>query len=248
MLSSPRKPSRTIRIFSSAEYCLRVRRRIFCTTRSAGSLAPMDFCLISVPFGHYDDPEILHYENTSACPIGADVGQPGSRARSILPPLRLLATGRKSASDRSQPNSGWPGRDRRRCAASPRDGGQRCAPGRRLPVTFRQDSPFMRITSNPGGAITTPSAPMAAWDTGRRIPLSCGSHRILAAPLQRHPPPWQLGIPAAGPGNDRHAKLAARLRYAPPAPQLGGETVNALTFKRDRSTGAGRSQLLDGGV
>ena len=33
----------------------------------------MDFCLISVPFGHYDEPEILRYENTSACPIGADV-------------------------------------------------------------------------------------------------------------------------------------------------------------------------------
>ena len=35
----------------------------------------MDFCLISVPFGHYDEPEILRYENTSACPIGADVRQ-----------------------------------------------------------------------------------------------------------------------------------------------------------------------------
>ena len=73
MLSSPRRPDSTIRIFSSAEYCLRVRRRIFRTTCSAGSLAPMDFCLISVPFGHYDEPEILRYENTSACPIGADV-------------------------------------------------------------------------------------------------------------------------------------------------------------------------------
>ena len=31
--------------------------------------------LISVPFGHYDEPEILRYENTSACPIGADVRQ-----------------------------------------------------------------------------------------------------------------------------------------------------------------------------
>ena len=47
------------------------------------------------------------------------------------------------------------------------------------------------------------------------------SHRSLAAPLQRHPPTRQPGIPAAGPGNDRRAKLAARLRYAPPAFQLG---------------------------
>jgi len=35
----------------------------------------MDFCLIFVSFGHYDEPEILRYENTSVCPIGADVRQ-----------------------------------------------------------------------------------------------------------------------------------------------------------------------------
>ena len=35
----------------------------------------MDFCLIFVPFGHCDEPEILPYENASACPIGADVRQ-----------------------------------------------------------------------------------------------------------------------------------------------------------------------------
>ena len=63
----------------------------------------------------------------------------------------------------------------------------------------------------------------------------------LAAPLQRHPPTRQPGIPAAGPGNDRHAKLATRLRYAPPATQLGRETVNALTFKPDQSTGTGQT-------
>ena len=59
--------------------------------------------------------------------------------------------------------------------------------------------------------------------------------------VQCHPPAWQPGIPAAGPVNDHHAKLAARLRYAPPAIQLGRETVNALTFKLDQSTGAGQS-------
>ena len=41
-------------------------------------------------------------------------------------------------------------------------------------------------------------------------------------------PHSSLGYRAAGPGNDRHAKLAARLRSAPPAIQLGRETVNAL--------------------
>ena len=67
---------------------------------------------------------------------------------------------------------------------------------------------------------------------------SPGSHRILAAPLQRHPPTQQPGIPGAGAGNDRSAKLAARLRYAPPTIQLGRKTVNALTFKLDQSVGA----------
>ena len=70
---------------------------------------------------------------------------------------------------------------------------------------------------------------------------SPGSHRILAASLQHHPPTRQPGIPAAGPGNDRHAKLGAWLRYAPLVAQLGGETVNALKFNPDRSTGAGQS-------
>ena len=36
----------------------------------------------------------------------------------------------------------------------------------------------------------------------------------------------------------RLAKLAARLRYAPPATQLGRQTRNALTFDLDQSTGA----------
>ncbi len=35
----------------------------------------MDFCLIFVPFGHCDEPEILPYENSSDCPIGSDVRQ-----------------------------------------------------------------------------------------------------------------------------------------------------------------------------
>ena len=33
----------------------------------------IDFCLIFVPFGHYDEPEILRYAITSIYPKGADV-------------------------------------------------------------------------------------------------------------------------------------------------------------------------------
>ena len=75
MLSSPRRPDTTIRIFSSAVYCLRVLRRISQTVPSAGSFLLIDFCLIFVPFGHYDEPEILRYAITSICPKGADVRQ-----------------------------------------------------------------------------------------------------------------------------------------------------------------------------
>ena len=42
---SPRRPSRTMRIFSSAEYCLRVARRMSLTCFSADLCGP-DFCLI----------------------------------------------------------------------------------------------------------------------------------------------------------------------------------------------------------
>ena len=73
MLSSPRRPDTTIRIFSSAEYYLRVLRRISRTVRSAVSLEFIDSCLIFVPFGHDDEPAILRYEITSICPISADV-------------------------------------------------------------------------------------------------------------------------------------------------------------------------------
>ena len=62
---------------------------------------------------------------------------------------------------------------------------------------------------------------------------------LTAASLQRDPPTWQPGIPAAGSGDAHHAKLAARLRYAPPVTQLGRKTINALTFKPDHSVGTG---------
>lgn len=75
MLSSPRRPASTIRIFSSAEYCLRVRRRISRTVCSAPAFEASDFCLICVPFGHDDEPEIPRYAKRLICPKGAGVRQ-----------------------------------------------------------------------------------------------------------------------------------------------------------------------------
>ena len=46
---SPRRPSSTMRIFSSAEYCLRVARRMSFTIRSEDILGVPDFWLISTP-------------------------------------------------------------------------------------------------------------------------------------------------------------------------------------------------------
>ena len=49
LIFPPRRPSSTMRIFSSAENCRRVARRISFTTFSAGSFAGADFCLIFAP-------------------------------------------------------------------------------------------------------------------------------------------------------------------------------------------------------
>ena len=61
-----------MRIFSSVECLRRVLRRISRTTFSVGSFELIDFCLIFVPFGHYDELEILPCENPSIRPKGAD--------------------------------------------------------------------------------------------------------------------------------------------------------------------------------
>jgi class 3 adenylate cyclase len=50
--------SSTMRIFSSAENCRRVARRMSFTTSSAGCFAGPDVCFIFAPDG-YDEPEIL---------------------------------------------------------------------------------------------------------------------------------------------------------------------------------------------
>ena len=51
----------TTRIFSSEDRCRRVLRRMSRTVFSAESLLLIDFFIIFVPFGHYDEPEILRY-------------------------------------------------------------------------------------------------------------------------------------------------------------------------------------------
>src|SRR6516165_5962404 len=67
MLSSPRRPSRTMRILSSAEKCRRVARRMSFTTCSAGAFVGPDFCLIFAPSKGYDEPEILPSSTRPFC-------------------------------------------------------------------------------------------------------------------------------------------------------------------------------------
>ena len=83
----------------------------------------------------------------------------------------------------------------------------------------------------------------SAWTQNLLHPLgSPGSHRSLAAPLQYHPPTRQPGIPAAAPGNDRHAKPAARLHSAGhPAWRRNRQRTNIQT---GQVTG-GRSTMLE---
>ena len=62
-----------MRIFSSAEYCLRVARRMFLTSHSDGEPVVPDFYLISTP-RVYDEPEILSSSRHQICLTGADAG------------------------------------------------------------------------------------------------------------------------------------------------------------------------------
>ena len=63
-----------MRIFSSAEYCLRVARRIFLIAMVAPGCHVSDFYFIFIPTtGHYDELEILSCAMPLVCPIGADV-------------------------------------------------------------------------------------------------------------------------------------------------------------------------------
>src|SRR5256884_7445278 len=65
MLSSPRRPSSTMRIFSSAE---RISRTVFSALSGMRLLA----CLIVAPQRGYDEPATLSYAISSFCPTSAD--------------------------------------------------------------------------------------------------------------------------------------------------------------------------------
>src|SRR5215467_3832708 len=79
MLSSPRRPSSTMRIFSSAERCRRVALLICRTVFSALSGMRLLACLIVAPQRGYDEPAILSYAISSLCPTSADGLQPKDR-------------------------------------------------------------------------------------------------------------------------------------------------------------------------
>src|SRR5439155_16041380 len=72
MLSSPRRPSSTMRILSSAEGCRRVALRISRTVFSALSGMRLLACLIVAPQRGYDEPATLSYAISSFCPTSAD--------------------------------------------------------------------------------------------------------------------------------------------------------------------------------
>src|SRR6266853_5019966 len=71
MLSSPRRPAITMRIFSSAEYCRRVARRISRTRFSASAESVSTFDLIAAP-SRLDELKTLSSSITHFCPTCAD--------------------------------------------------------------------------------------------------------------------------------------------------------------------------------
>ena len=123
------------------------------------------------------------------------------------------------------------------------------------PTTARSSSPRPSAGSlqwEPGPPSSSPARP-GRTDTSRanarlrdELPNgssagSPGSHRILAASLQCHPPSQRLGYRPSAP-ETIVTKLAARLS-APPNAQLGGGIVNALT---DRNSGVETVDPLEG--
>src|SRR5690606_6101291 len=72
MVSSPRSPSSTIRIFSSALCCRRVWRRMSFTVASADTFLPISLLLYVIQWV-----ESLSYSNLSPCPSGSETKQIG---------------------------------------------------------------------------------------------------------------------------------------------------------------------------
>ena len=89
MLSSPRRPSSTILILSSAEKWRRVTRRMSLTTYSAGFLALVELPLFAVP-SSLRRVQILLKSQPQIWVIGADEGQWCIQARFAQPALRLI--------------------------------------------------------------------------------------------------------------------------------------------------------------
>ena len=71
-LSSPRRPERTIRFFSSDECSLRIARRLSFTTCSAGAFVVTGFFIIFNPSWGKDEPQTLRYAITLNCSMGTD--------------------------------------------------------------------------------------------------------------------------------------------------------------------------------
>src|SRR5262249_36602496 len=76
-----------MRIFSSAENCRRVARRICFTTCSAGSFTGLDFCPICAPSMATMGPKSSLPQPAPFCLIGADAGQSVKRCNSTLAAL-----------------------------------------------------------------------------------------------------------------------------------------------------------------
>jgi hypothetical protein len=71
---SPRRPSSTMRIFSSAAWCFRVARRMLRTSISDDAGVELDFVSSSLLEG-YDEPEILRSSSRQFCLTGVEAGQ-----------------------------------------------------------------------------------------------------------------------------------------------------------------------------
>ena len=97
ILSSPRSPSRTMRILSSAKWCCRVRRKMSFTIDYAIGFAIPGFYLIVNPWW-LRWPETLRYRINSDVPRGLAGGTaqmlapPGTRFSTTSPGLRSEAT------------------------------------------------------------------------------------------------------------------------------------------------------------
>ena len=120
----------------------------------------------------------------------------------------------------------------RRCRVACRFAGASCPSGR--PAGFPSSGPVRQRPSAANRA--RPRSSARRWRAVRPQARSSGPGSRPPAPGPGRRP----RVPAAGSEDDHHAKLAARLRYAPPTTQLGRETANALTFDLDQSTGAGQ--------